>query len=147
MPSWRDYHRIALVLGTILRTIDCLYLQLPDGNPPLAELKASQSEEWRILYPITSVACAFSTARCWYPCWMVAQLGQTENYSVSSEMHKVWAVNMISDANAMPGIVNCPLREYKISSRGLSFMRSLVGLQDEWWDVLCSLTNKTHKLI
>jgi len=45
MPSWRDYHRIALVLGTILRTIDCVYLQLPGGNPPLAELKASQSEQ------------------------------------------------------------------------------------------------------
>ena len=45
MPSWRDYHRIALVGGTILRTIDCVYLQLPGGNPPLAELKASQSEQ------------------------------------------------------------------------------------------------------
>jgi hypothetical protein len=45
MRSWRDYHRIALVFGTILRTIDCVYLQLPDGNPPLAELKASQSEQ------------------------------------------------------------------------------------------------------
>jgi len=43
MPSWRDYHRIALVLGTILRTINCVYLQLPGGNPPLAELKALQS--------------------------------------------------------------------------------------------------------
>jgi len=45
MPSWRDYHRIALVLGTILRTIDCVYLQLPGGNPPLAELQALQSEQ------------------------------------------------------------------------------------------------------
>ena len=33
MPSWREYHRIALVLGTIFRTIDCVYLQLPVGNP------------------------------------------------------------------------------------------------------------------
>jgi len=40
-----DYHRIALVLGTILRTIDCVYLQLPGGNSTLAELKASQSEQ------------------------------------------------------------------------------------------------------
>jgi hypothetical protein len=45
MPSWRDYQRIALVLGTILQTSDCVYLQLPGGNPTLAELKASQSEQ------------------------------------------------------------------------------------------------------
>jgi hypothetical protein len=45
MPSLRDYYRIALVLGTIHRTIDSVYLQLPGGNPPLAELKASQSEQ------------------------------------------------------------------------------------------------------
>jgi len=45
MPYWRDYHGIALDLGTILRTIHCLYLQLAGGNPPLAELKALQSEQ------------------------------------------------------------------------------------------------------
>jgi hypothetical protein len=45
MPSCRDYHRIALGLGTILQTIDRVYLQLPDGNSPLAELKASQSKQ------------------------------------------------------------------------------------------------------
>jgi hypothetical protein len=45
MPSSPDYHRIALVLGTILQTIDWVYLQLPGGNPPLAELKASQREQ------------------------------------------------------------------------------------------------------
>ena len=28
-PSWRDYHSIALGLGTLLRTIHCVYLQLP----------------------------------------------------------------------------------------------------------------------
>jgi hypothetical protein len=39
MASWRDYHRIVLVLGTILLAIVCVYLQLPGGNPPLAELK------------------------------------------------------------------------------------------------------------
>jgi hypothetical protein len=38
MPSWREYHCVALVLGTILRTIDCVYLQLPGGNSPLPEL-------------------------------------------------------------------------------------------------------------
>jgi len=38
MPSWRDYHRIALGLGTILQTIDYVYLQLTGGNPPLAEV-------------------------------------------------------------------------------------------------------------
>jgi hypothetical protein len=41
--SWRDYGGIALILGTILRMIDCVYLQLPGGNPPFAELKAMQS--------------------------------------------------------------------------------------------------------
>jgi hypothetical protein len=44
MPSWRAYHRVALVVGTILRTIDCVYLQLPGGHPTMAELKASRSE-------------------------------------------------------------------------------------------------------
>jgi hypothetical protein len=45
VPSWRDYNRVALVLGTILRTINSVYLQLPIVNPPLAELKAWQSEQ------------------------------------------------------------------------------------------------------
>ena len=45
MPSWRNYHSIALVRGTILRAIDHVYLQLPGGNPPLAELKALQSKQ------------------------------------------------------------------------------------------------------
>jgi len=45
MPSLRDYHSIAFILGTIHQTIDRVYLQLPDGNPPLTELKASQSEQ------------------------------------------------------------------------------------------------------
>jgi hypothetical protein len=45
MPSWRDYHCTALILGKILLTIDCVYLQLPSGNPPLAELGASQSKQ------------------------------------------------------------------------------------------------------
>jgi hypothetical protein len=43
---------------------------------------------------------------------MVAQLGQLENYSVCSEMHKVCAVKIKYDAKAMPGVVNCPLRVY-----------------------------------
>jgi len=77
---------------------------------------------------------------------MVAQLGETENYSVSSEMHEVEALKMMCHANVTPGVIDCPLREYLISSRGLSFMRCLVILQDECWAVLCSLTNKTHKL-
>jgi hypothetical protein len=45
MPSWRNYHCIALVLGTIHQTINCVYLQLPSGNPPSAELKALQMEQ------------------------------------------------------------------------------------------------------
>jgi hypothetical protein len=44
-PSWRDYHRFALALGTILQTIDCVYLQFPGGHPTFAEQKASQSEQ------------------------------------------------------------------------------------------------------
>jgi hypothetical protein len=89
MPSWRNYHGIALVNGTVHRTIDCVYLQLPGGHLPLEELEALEMEQWRIFYPITSGACAVSTDRCWYPCWMVAQLGQLENYSVCFEMHEV----------------------------------------------------------
>jgi hypothetical protein len=65
MPSWRNYHSIALVLDTMHRTIDCVYLQLPGGNPSFAELKAFQMEQGRILYPMTSVPCAFSTAWRW----------------------------------------------------------------------------------
>jgi len=64
MPSWREYHSIALLLGTVLQIIVCVYRQFPCGNSSLAKLKASQIEEWRILYPMTSIACAFSTARC-----------------------------------------------------------------------------------
>jgi hypothetical protein len=44
MPSRRDYRRIALILGTQLRTIHCRYVTLPGGNPTLADLKPSQSE-------------------------------------------------------------------------------------------------------
>jgi hypothetical protein len=50
------------------------------------------------------------------------------------------------DANATPGVANCPHGEYLIASRGLSFMRCRVERQDEDCAVLCSLTNKTHKL-
>jgi hypothetical protein len=32
-------------------------------------------------------------------------LGQLKNYTVCSEIHEVWAVKVISDANAMPGVV------------------------------------------
>jgi hypothetical protein len=42
MPSWHNYHSIALVLGTIHQTIDCVYLLHPGGNPLLAELNALQ---------------------------------------------------------------------------------------------------------
>jgi len=77
---------------------------------------------------------------------MLALLGQPGNYTVCSEMHQVWAVKMMCDAKAMPGVVNGHLREYNISSRGLSFMRWHVVLHDECWAVWCSLTNKTHKM-
>jgi len=63
--SWRDHHRIAFVLGLRLETIDCVYLQLSGGIAPLAELNVGQSEQSRILYSMTSVALAFSTARRW----------------------------------------------------------------------------------
>jgi len=62
MPSWRHYHSIAFVPGTILHTIDCVYLQGPRANPSVVELNASQIKQWHILYPMTSVACASSTA-------------------------------------------------------------------------------------
>ena len=63
MPSWHDYHIIALIPGTIHQGIDHVYPQLPGGNPSLAELKPSHIEQRRILYPMTSVVCALSTAR------------------------------------------------------------------------------------
>jgi hypothetical protein len=77
---------------------------------------------------------------------MLAQLRQPRNYSGCCEMHEVSAVTMICDENATPGVMECPLREYYISSRGLSFMRWHVVLQDAAWAVLCLFTNKTHKL-
>jgi hypothetical protein len=43
---------------------------------------------------------------------MVAQLGETENYSVSSEMHEICVVYMMCDANATPGIASCAHGEY-----------------------------------
>jgi hypothetical protein len=45
MPASRDFQRIEPVLGTILRTIDIVYFQLPGGNPSLAELKVLQSDQ------------------------------------------------------------------------------------------------------
>jgi hypothetical protein len=36
---------MALVLGTSLQTIDCVYVHLPGENAPLAELKALQCEQ------------------------------------------------------------------------------------------------------
>jgi len=146
MPAGRDCHCIAHVLGTILRTIHCVYLPLSDGNPPFAERKASQSEQSLILYPMKPVGCAFSTVRRWWPCWMVAQLGQPVNYSICSEMYEVSAVKMMCDADATPRVVHCPHREYLISSQGLPFMRCLVVLQEEAWAVFCMLTNNTPKL-
>jgi hypothetical protein len=57
-------------------------------------------------------------------------------------MHEVWAVKVVRDAKATPGVVYCSLRENSISFRGSSFMRCLVVLQDDGWAVLCSWTNK-----
>jgi hypothetical protein len=123
---WRDDHCIALVLGTILRTIDWVYLQLPHCNPPLVELKASQSEQSHILHPMTSVACAFFTGRHWLLCWIVAQLGQLENYSVWTEMYEIWDVKVVCDSRAMLSVANCPRRKNSISSWGSTIMRCLV---------------------
>jgi len=64
MRSWHNYHSTALVLGTLLPTIDCVYLQAPGGNLSLAELKASELKQWCILYPTTSIVFAVSTTRC-----------------------------------------------------------------------------------
>jgi len=77
---------------------------------------------------------------------MVAQLGQLENYSVCSEMNEVGAVTVVWDATATPSDANCPHRVYWILSRGSSFMRGLVVVQDEGWAVLRSLTNKTQDM-
>jgi len=77
---------------------------------------------------------------------MVAQLGQLEKCSVCSKMHEVWAVKLVWDANATPGIANCPHHKYWIMSRGSSFMRCLVVVQHEGLAVLCSLINKMQNV-
>jgi len=77
---------------------------------------------------------------------MVAQLGQLEKYSVCSEMHDIWAVQLVCDATALPGVANCRQREYKISSPASAFMRCLVVVQDDGWAVLCALTQKTQDM-
>ena len=98
MPSWHVFHTIALILGAILPTIDCVYLQLPGGNPPLAELKASQIAQCRILYPMTSVGCAFSTARCvgscvgWLHSWDNLGTTQLALRCTGSERYKWYVV-------------------------------------------------------
>jgi len=60
MPCSRGYRSIALVIGTILRTIDCVYLQLPGGNAPLTVLQHGNANNdvfsilWhqlRVLFP------------------------------------------------------------------------------------------------
>jgi len=110
MTSWHDYHSIDLVLGTILQTIDCVYLQLPCCNPHLAEGKASQCEPCHILHPMTSVVCACSTARHWLPCWMVAQVEQPENFSVL--LWDAWGLStdsgMWCQSNARRQILSSP---------------------------------------
>jgi hypothetical protein len=42
---WRNYHCIALILGTVRRTFNCVSLQVLDGNPALEALKALESEK------------------------------------------------------------------------------------------------------
>jgi hypothetical protein len=63
MPSWCNYHRIALIFGTLLQIIIFVYLQLNGGNLPYAVLKVLKSEQYRIVHLVTSVACVFSTTR------------------------------------------------------------------------------------
>jgi len=144
MPCWRDHHSIALILCTILQSIDCVYLQLPGGNPPFGRAKSitKRSMLYSLSYDISWV-CFFHRQGCSQLCWMVAKLGQPEIYSVFSEMHEVWAAKVVCIANATPSIINCPHREYWILSQGLWCMRCLVVVEDEGWAVLCSLTTKT----
>jgi len=63
MPLWCNHHTIILTFAIIVWTIDGVYCQLSSRNPILAELKELQSKQWHILYHMTSVGCAFSTAR------------------------------------------------------------------------------------
>jgi len=67
MPSWHDYHGFALVLSTILQTIECVYLRLPGGNPPSAELKHRKANneiisilrhQLLVLFPLLGVLAA-----------------------------------------------------------------------------------------
>ena len=100
MPSSHNYHGIALFLGTILWTIDCECHQCPGGNPPLAALEISQIEVWLFLYPITSVACAFSTAggigSCvrWLQSWNDLRTTQFAPRYTRSEQWKLYVMQM-----------------------------------------------------
>jgi len=74
------------------------FFQLHGGNPPLAELKASQSDQWRILYPMTSDVCAFSTSRCvgspvvGLCCWDNLRTTQFALWYMRSEWYKWYVV-------------------------------------------------------
>jgi hypothetical protein len=74
MPSWCDYHPIALVIGTIHPTIDCVYLLLPGWYPPLAELQPSQANnevfsiQWhqlRVVFPLLGVGSRVGWLQIW----------------------------------------------------------------------------------
>jgi len=77
---------------------------------------------------------------------MVTQLERPERYSVCSEMHQVWAVNMRFDSKATPSMVNSTFCKFKISSRCLFFIRCLVVLHGHSGAILSSLTNNSHQL-
>jgi len=114
MPSWRGHHSIALVFGTILRTIDCVYYPLPGGNPPFAEQKALQSEQWHSLHLMTSVACAFSTARRfgtfvgWLHSWDNLRTTQfAPRCTRSNQEHGVWCnTNARCRKRSSPRVLN-----------------------------------------
>jgi hypothetical protein len=61
-------------------------------------------------------------------------------------MHEDWAVKVVCDAKARHSVATCSHCKYYISSRGSSFMRCLIVVQDEGWAVLRSLTNNTQDM-
>jgi len=147
MPSWRHYHSIALILGIILPSIICVYLQLHGWNPHLAELmhRKANKDVFSILWHQLRVLCPLL-------CMLVAVLdGCTvgKNWELLSLLWDArgGAVELVCRLKATPSVRNWPLHEYQISSRGFSFMRCMEDVQYAGWAVVCSFTYKTKDMI
>jgi len=140
MPSLGDYHNVALVLGTIVRSIDCVQLQLPSGNLPLVELKVYKAN-----YDIFSIL--------WYQLHLHFPLqGVLVAMLDGCTVGATWELlSLVQDAQGLTGKsgVCCEsnAQHRKLTSpRVLNLIRCLAVFQDEGWAILCSLSNKTQDM-